>query len=173
MLNNEKKMSDASLIETCKSAIKNNIQFIQQYIGGKVKISSVVKSNAYGHGFKTFVPIVKEAGINHYSIFSSSKAKKIATIPVEYASGFSRVLSNNGNVLINGQRVDVIGMVNMNMVIADMTQLKKVKIGDEVILIGTQKDLTISVSSFGELSSLLNYELLTRLPLDIKRTIVN
>jgi alanine racemase len=67
-------------------------------------------------------------------------------------------------VLINGQRVGVIGLVNMNMLIADVTKLPDVKTGDEVVLIGSQGDLTISVASFSEFSNQLNYELLTRLP---------
>ncbi|MCF8303432.1 MAG: bifunctional UDP-N-acetylmuramoyl-tripeptide:D-alanyl-D-alanine ligase/alanine racemase, partial [Bacteroidales bacterium] len=90
-----------------------------------------------------------------------------------YSHGFSRSLSNTGRVLINGSRVAVIGMVNMNMMIADITGLPDATIGDEVVIIGKQGDLNITVASFGELSSQLNYELLTRLPGNIPRIIVN
>ncbi len=55
--------------------------------------------------------------------------------------------------------------------IADVTLIGKVKIGDEVVMIGQQKDLQISVSSFSELSEQVNYELLTRLPSQIKRVV--
>ncbi len=95
----------------------------------------------------------------------------VAVVPVGYAQGYSRSLSDQGRVLVNGQRVGVIGMVNMNMVIIDITRIPEVCIGDEVILIGEQGDQSISVSSFSELSAQLNYELLTRLPLDIPRKI--
>jgi alanine racemase len=74
-------------------------------------------------------------------------------------------------VLIKGQRVGVIGMVNMNMLIADVTIIDEVSIGDEVVLIGDQGDLSITVSSFTEFSDQLNYELLTRLPTNIPRII--
>jgi alanine racemase len=94
---------------------------------------------------------------------------KIATIPVGYAHGFSRSLSNQGKVLINGTRVDIVGIVNMNMLIADITNLTEVKKGDEVVLIGEQNGQSISVASFSDLSNQLNYELLTRLPNDIPR----
>lgn len=96
---------------------------------------------------------------------------KIAIIPVGYAQGYSRSLSNQGRVLIHGHRVNVIGVVNMNMMIADVSYVQQTKTGDEVVLIGKQGKLAISVSSFSELSDQLNYELLTRLPQDIPRIV--
>lgn len=96
----------------------------------------------------------------------------IAIIPVGYSHGFSRSLSNQGRVLINGQRVSVIGMVNMNMITVDVSNLDHIDIGDEVVLIGEQGNQEISVSSFSEYSDLLNYELLTRLPSNLPRIVV-
>ncbi len=98
---------------------------------------------------------------------------KIAIIPVGYAHGFSRNLSNQGIVLINGQRVCVVGTVNMNMITVDVTQISSVEKGDEAVLIGEQGDLEISVSSFSEFSDQLNYELLTRLPESLPRLVVD
>ncbi len=98
---------------------------------------------------------------------------KIAIIPVGYAHGFSRNLSNQGIVLINGQRVSVVGTVNMNMITVDVSQVNSVEKGDEVVLIGKQGDLEISVSSFSEFSEQVNYELLTRLPENLPRLIVD
>lgn len=98
---------------------------------------------------------------------------KIAIIPVGYCHGFSRNLSNQGIVLINGQRVSVIGTVNMNMISVDVTQVNSIEKGDEVVLIGKQGDLEISVSSFSEFSEQVNYELLTRLPENLPRLIVD
>ncbi|MDX1351058.1 MAG: alanine racemase [Putridiphycobacter sp.] len=96
----------------------------------------------------------------------------IALIPVGYAHGFSRSLSNQGKVLIQGKRFDVVGTVNMNMTAIDIAGCDDIKIGDEVVLIGMQGDLEISVASFGDFSNLLNYELLTRLPESIERKII-
>ncbi|MBL6448980.1 alanine racemase [Fulvivirga sp. 29W222] len=93
----------------------------------------------------------------------------IATIPVGYAHGYSRALSNQGLVLINGRRASVIGTVNMNMMMVDITDVTGVSKGTEVTLIGGHEETAISVASFGELSNQLNYELLTRLPRDIPR----
>ncbi|HKK63152.1 MAG TPA: alanine racemase C-terminal domain-containing protein, partial [Bacteroidales bacterium] len=75
-------------------------------------------------------------------------------------------------VLLHGQRVRVVGTVNMNMLVIDVTDVKKAKIGDEVVLIGKQGKINISVSSFGDMTNSLNYELLTRLPNHIPRHII-
>ena len=109
--------------------------------------------------------------ISYGTTYMALEKKRIAIVPVGYSHGFSRSLSNQGRVLIKGQRVGVIGMVNMNMMIADVTYLSKVKLGDEVVMIGRQGDNQITVSSFGELSDQVNYELLTRLPSRIRRVI--
>jgi len=97
---------------------------------------------------------------------------KIATVPVGYSHGYSRSLSNQGRVLVNGERVSVVGIVNMNMMVLDITDIPDTKKGDEVVLIGDQGDYSISVSSFSELSDQLNYELLTRLPHNIPRKVI-
>lgn len=98
---------------------------------------------------------------------------KVAVIPVGYAYGYARSLSNHGRILINGHIVEVIGTINMNMLTVDVSNLPDVKIGDEVVLIGKQGKQEISVSSFSEFSNQLNYELLARLPLDIDRIVVD
>jgi len=107
--------------------------------------------------------------IGYGNFFQAHKDMKIAIVPVGYYDGYSRSLSNQGKVLINNQRVAVIGMVNMNMIICDVTKLPNIVIGDEVVIIGKQGKHQLSVASFSELSNQVNYELLTRLPLDINR----
>ncbi len=108
--------------------------------------------------------------IGYGTSFLAQQDMRIATVPVGYAQGYSRSLSNIGRALVNNVRVGVIGVVNMNMMILDVTEAEAKK-GDEVILIGGDNGLEISVASFGELSSQLNYELLTRLPDRIPRII--
>jgi len=126
--------------------------------------------------WKTLVMTVKEVGtgefVSYGSAYQAHEPKRIAIIPVGYCHGYTRGLSNLGMVLIKGQRVKVIGFVNMNMMIADVTNLPLVKKGDEVVLIGRQNQNEITVASFSEFSNLLNYELLTRLPQNIDRVVV-
>ncbi|MFH2096212.1 MAG: alanine racemase [Bacteroidota bacterium] len=111
--------------------------------------------------------------ISYGTTYLAQEIKKIAIIPVGYASGYSRSLSNSGRLLIHGQRVGVIGLVNMNMLIADVSSIDNVRPGDEVVIIGKQGELVISVHSFSEMSDQLNYELLTRLPAGIPRKITD
>lgn len=111
--------------------------------------------------------------IGYGTSFLANADMKIAVIPVGYSHGFSRSLSNSGRVLIGGQRVSVIGIVNMNMITVDVSQIEDVKKGDEVVLIGKQGELEIGVSSFSEISNQVNYEMLTRLPSDIPRILVD
>lgn len=96
---------------------------------------------------------------------------KIASVPVGYGYGFNRSLSNTGRVIVNGVRLSVIGMVNMNMFLIDATNVD-VSINDEVIIIGRDGDQSINVKHFGNLSDTLNYELLTRIDKDIPRVLV-
>lgn len=96
---------------------------------------------------------------------------RIAIIPVGYSSGYSRSLSNKGKVLIKGKRYDVIGTINMNMMTVEISTGENIEKGDEVVLIGNQDDMEMTVSSFSDYSHLINYELLTRLPRNIPRII--
>lgn len=97
---------------------------------------------------------------------------KTALIPVGYSGGYSRSLSNKGRVIINGSRCSVIGVVNMNMIIVDITNVGDVKIGDEVVLIGKQGDIEIKVKSFSDYSDMLNYEILAHMPTNIQRKVI-
>lgn len=109
--------------------------------------------------------------IGYGTSFLAQQDMKIAAVPVGYSHGYSRALSNVGRALVNNVRVGVIGVVNMNMMMLDITEVE-VEVGDEVVLIGNINGLDISVASFGELSNQLNYELLTRLPDRIPRKII-
>ena len=110
--------------------------------------------------------------IGYGTSYLTNRPTQVAVVPVGYGSGFTRGLSNKGRVLIGGRRLPVIGLVNMNMMMVDVSDLKNVNIGDEVVLIGRQKKAEISVASFSEMSQSLNYELLVRLPREIPRWVV-
>jgi len=107
--------------------------------------------------------------IGYGTNYQASENMRIGIVPVGYSNGYSRMLSNSGRVLIKGVRTTVLGNINMNSFAISLQQVPEPSIGDEVILIGAADDMEISVASFGELSNQLNYELLTRLPMDIPR----
>lgn len=110
--------------------------------------------------------------IGYGQSFQTAHEMLIASIPVGYSWGYSRALSNQGEVLIRGHRAPVVGIVNMNVLMVDVTAIPEVALKDEVVLLGRQGNENITVASFAELSTQLNYELLTRLPLNIPRHII-
>jgi alanine racemase len=97
---------------------------------------------------------------------------RTALVPVGYSFGYSRSLSNKGRVLIRGNRCSVIGVVNMNMIIIDISNVPDAEVGDEVVIIGKQGNLEIKVSAFSDKSDLLNYEILAHLSESITRTVI-
>lgn len=110
--------------------------------------------------------------IGYGTSYMARENMKIATIPIGYSHGYSRSLSNQGRVLIDGKRCGVIGTINMNMLSLDVSELEHIKKGDQAVLIGNQGDLSITVASFGELNKLLNYEFLSRISKSIPRKII-
>jgi alanine racemase len=97
---------------------------------------------------------------------------KIAVLPIGYWDGFDRGLSSVGNVLINGYRCKVIGRVCMNMTVVDVTHVEDIKLEDEVILIGSQYDETITADDLASKLNTINYEVVTRINPLIKRIII-
>lgn len=120
----------------------------------------------------TVKAVAKGEYIGYNTSYQAYADITIAVIPIGYAYGYSRSLSNSGKVLIRGMEVPICGIVNMNALCVDVSHLPEVAKGDEVILIGNQGENAITVASFGEMSDQLNYELLTRLPHDIPRKII-
>ena len=85
---------------------------------------------------------------------------KIATIPVGYADGYPRGLSNKGSVLIHGQRAQILGRVCMDQFMADVTDIADVQAGDEVTLLGKDGDDCIPVEELSQISGRFPYEFL-------------
>lgn len=102
-----------------------------------------------------------EAGmpISYGRTYITPERRLIATLPVGYADGYSRLLSNKAFVLVHGNRIPVIGRVCMDMIMIDVTSVPDVKIFDKVTLIGKQNDETISASEMAEWAGTINYEI--------------
>lgn len=111
--------------------------------------------------------------IGYGNYYIANDDMKTAIVPVGYSNSYNRSLTNKGRVLVGGMRCPVIGVVNMNMIIIDITSVPNVNVGDEVVIIGHQKDMQISVSSFSDFTDQLNYETLANLPLNIPRKVVD
>jgi alanine racemase len=142
------------------SSKKKKIDPLKRVISWKSQVMSIKKIDACEF-------------IGYGTSFMAKEKMKIATIPIGYAHGYSRSLSNKGRVIINQHRCMVVGTVNMNMMLVDVSDISSIQIGDEVILIGSQEKIDVSVASFSENSNQLNYELLTRISKSIPRKILS
>jgi alanine racemase len=110
--------------------------------------------------------------VGYGNTYLTGRDETIASVPIGYSHGFGRNLTNVGIVLVNGKRAPVAGLVNMNLLTIDVTDIPDVKKGDEVVIIGHQGDQEMTVSSFSEMRNNMNYEVLVQIPSRIPRSIV-
>lgn len=105
--------------------------------------------------------IPEGSSVGYGKSFISRRESLIATIPIGYADGYSRRLSNSGNVIIRGKKAPVAGNVCMDMTMVDVTDHQRVCVGDEVILIGRQGDELIAAEDLARLTGTIPYEILS------------
>ena len=110
--------------------------------------------------------------VGYGTAFQAPRPMIIAVLPVGYSNGIPRALSNRGHVLVRGRKAPIVGAVNMNVFMVDVTHVPDVAIGDEVVLVGKQKNNSISLRSFAEFDNVLNNEFVSRLPAAIPRVVV-
>ena len=115
-----------------------------------------------------------EAGtsVSYGGTFVSEKKMMLATIPVGYADGYPRSLSNKGYVLIRGKKAPIVGRVCMDQFMVDVTDIDGVNFGDNVTLVGKDGNNSITVEDLSELSGRFNYEFICDLGKRIPRVYV-
>jgi alanine racemase len=96
--------------------------------------------------------------IGYGATFHTKRVSRIATLPVGYADGYRRALSNTGEVLVRGQRAPVVGRVSMDMVTIDVTDVDGVAVGDEVVLMGREGEAEIAVEELAAKLDTISYE---------------
>lgn len=113
---------------------------------------------------KTRVVLVKEVPAGSYISYGCTYCTpgpaRIATLPVGYADGYSRLLSNRAQVLLRGRRVPVVGRVCMDQCMIDVTSIPEVRVGDEAVLFGRQGEESLTVEEVAAWMGTINYEIL-------------
>lgn len=104
--------------------------------------------------------IPKGGSVSYNRTFVASRPSRVAVLPVGYADGYNRALSNRGVVLVHGQRAPVVGRVCMDMTMVDVTDIPAATAGDVVVLIGQQGRETITANDLASLSGTIPYEVL-------------
>lgn len=96
--------------------------------------------------------------VGYGASFQTKRTSLIATLPVGYADGYNRLLSNRGEVLIRGRRAPVAGRVSMDLVSVDVTDVPDVAVDDPVVLLGSQGGERMAAEEFAEKIGTIPYE---------------
>ena len=121
----------------------------------------------------SFVKTIQKGDTVSYGrTFIADKEMKIATIPVGYADGYPRLLSNKGRVIINGKYAPITGRVCMDQFMVDVSHIDSVKAGDEVILIGQKDGLSVTADEIACLTGTINYEVTCNISKRVPREVV-
>lgn len=105
--------------------------------------------------------VEKDTCISYGRIFTTKNDSRIVTIPIGYADGFTRILSNNAQVLINGEFFPVVGRICMDQCMVDVSNNKtEVRVGDEVVIFGRQADKEIRIEDIAAAIGTINYEII-------------
>ena len=120
-----------------------------------VKLKPVMELKSHVSYVKDVQP---DTEVSYGGTFVTSRPTRMATIPVGYADGYPRQLSDKGWVLIHGRKAPICGRVCMDQFMVDVTDIPDVKAGDEVTLLGRDGEEFISADTLGDLSGRFSYE---------------
>ncbi len=112
---------------------------------------------------KSTIALVKKvragAQLSYGRTYTAETDRLIATVPIGYADGYNRSLSNRARMLVNGHFAPVVGRVCMDQLMLDVTGIPDVKMGDEVVVFGRQGDQVLPIEELADLLGTINYEL--------------
>jgi alanine racemase len=110
------------------------------------------------------------AGYGH--TFTAARETRLALLPVGYADGLNRLLSNRGHVLIRGQKTPIAGRVSMDQTVVDVTGIPGVAIGEEAVLLGTQGERSVTAWDLADLAGTIPWEVLCAIGPRVPRLLV-
>jgi alanine racemase len=105
--------------------------------------------------------------------FVAERETRLALLPVGYADGYNRLLSNRGYVIVRGQRAPIAGRVSMDQTVVDVTEIPGVAIGDEVVLLGNQGEYSIDAWDLADLAETIPWEVLCGISTRVPRVVVD
>ncbi len=106
----------------------------------------------------TLKTLEKGDTVGYGATFTAKHKMQLATVSVGYADGYLRNLRNKGKVLVRGQICKIVGGVCMDQIMIDVSKVPDVKVHDEVILVGKEKDKEVPMEELAELAGTINYE---------------
>jgi alanine racemase len=115
--------------------------------------------------------VPSEFPISYGQTFVTRRPSIVAVLPIGYADGYARALSNRASVLVRGRRAPVVGAVCMDLTMVDVTDIPGAQLGDEVVLWGCQNGAEITVTEVADWQGSISYEVLTRLGKRVPRVL--
>lgn len=144
----------------CYNMVRLGISLYGQYPSAFAKDKGIQLTSAFA--LKSKISYVKDVSkgtpISYGATYKTEKEAKIATIPIGYADGLARSLSNRGKALVRGHEVPIVGRICMDQCMLDVSDVVACSVGDEVVLIGRQGDAEITVDDVADLMRTINYE---------------
>ena len=112
------------------------------------------------HSRVTHVKLLPEGRpISYGGTYVTDRPTMVATVPVGYADGYRRSLSGKFYVLIRGQRAPILGLICMDPLMVDVTDIPNVQLNDRVVLVGTDGEETITMEAIAQAADSFNYEM--------------
>ncbi len=135
-----------------------------------IPLKPVMRLKTRIHFLKSVPPGMR---ISYGGTFKAKRKSLIATLPIGYADGYNHHLSNHGEVLIHGKRAPVVGKVCMDFIMVDVTDIPRVSVGDEVVLMGRQGKEQITPEEIAEKINSISYEVLCSIGKRVPRVYKN
>ena len=165
---------------------QDNVDFTEYQLNNLDTIVSELKKSGYDcrkdivykpiMSLKSVVSMVKYISkgdtVGYGRTFKADKTIKVATVTAGYADGYSRLLSNKGEVLVHGTRCKIIGNVCMDQFMIDVSNIDNVKSGDTVTLVGTDGNQTVTLDELANIIGTINYELACNINLRASRVYI-
>ncbi|HEV2401385.1 MAG TPA: alanine racemase [Candidatus Sulfotelmatobacter sp.] len=127
--------------------------------------------------WKTRILSLRNVGANHplgyNGIYVTKGPAHIAVLPVGYADGYNRQLSNRGRVILRDHYAPIVGSISMDLTLVDVTGIPGVAVGDEVILLGSSDGLNVDALEHAELANSTPYEILCNISKRVPRRYVS
>ncbi|MBC2579562.1 alanine racemase [Clostridium sp. DJ247] len=116
--------------------------------------------------------VEKDSYIGYGRKFKTERKSIVATLPLGYADGYSRIMSGKAKVIINGKFAPVIGNICMDQCMVDVTDVGEVKIGDEVILLGSKGNVKFNADHIADILGTISYEVLCMISKRVPRVYI-
>jgi alanine racemase len=110
--------------------------------------------------------------VGYAATFTAPRETRVALLPVGYADGLNRLLSNRGWVLIRGHEAPIVGRVSMDQTVVDVSAIPEVAVGDEAVLLGSQGSLSITAWDLADLAGTIPWEVLCAIASRVPRVLV-